>query len=179
MENGNNFWRKAISLEMHNVDVAFKVLEEDQKAPPGWNRVTGHLVFDIKMDITHKARWVLDGHKTSDPISSTYAGVVSRESVRKVFTYSALNELDICASDIINAYLQAPSTQKDYVICGLEFILDNVGKVALMHRALYGGKAAGRDYRNHLRSCMQHLNFTSCPADPDVWMSPAIKADVS
>ena len=48
-----------------------------------------------------------------------------------------------------------------------------------MRRALYGGKAAGRDFRNHLRSCMRHLNFESCPADPDVWMIPAKKSDGS
>jgi hypothetical protein len=55
--------------------------------------------------------------------------------------------------------------------------VENEGKVALIHRALYGGKSAGRDFRNHLRSCMHHLGFKSCPADPDVWMRPAIKDD--
>ena len=35
---------------------------------------------------TRKARWVLDGHKKLDPIGSTYAGVVSRESVRRALT---------------------------------------------------------------------------------------------
>ena len=59
----------------------------------------------------------------------------------------------------------------------MEFCLKNVGKVALIHCALYGGKAAGRDFRNHLRLCMLHLNFESCPADPDVWMRPAKKTD--
>ena len=90
------------------------------------------------------------------------------ESVRIAFTYAALNGLDVCAADIRNAYLQAPSSCKHYVICGPEFGLENVGKVALIHRALYGGKTAGRDYRNHLRSCILHLDFRSCPADPDV-----------
>ena len=55
--------------------------------------------------------------------------------------------------------------------------MENVGKIALVHRAWYGGKTAGRDFRNHLRSCMHHLNFKSCPADPDVWMREALKAD--
>ena len=50
---------------------------------------------------------------------------------------------------------------------------------AIMHRAVYGGKTSGRDFRNHLQSCMQFLNFTSCPAGPDVWMRPAIKSDGS
>ena len=178
-KNGNTFWRDAIKKEMTNVGIAFEVLEEGLSAPPGWHKVTGHLVFDVKMDFTRKARWVLDGHKTPDPVGSTYAGVVSRESVRIAFTYAALNGLDVFAADIQNAYLQAPSSQKDYIVCGIEFGLENVGKVALIHRALYGGKAAGRDFRNHLRSCMHHLDFVSCPADPDVWMRPAKKADGS
>jgi hypothetical protein len=31
--------------------------------------------------------------------------------------------------------------------------------------------------RNHLRSCINFLNFKSCPADPDIWMRSAIKSD--
>jgi hypothetical protein len=108
---------------------------------------------------------------------STYAGVVSRESVRIALTYAALNGLKVCAADIQNAYLQAPSSQKDFIICGAEFVVENIGKRALIHRALYGGKAAGRDFRNHLRSCMLHLGFSPCLADPDVWMRPATKPD--
>ena len=126
------------------------------------------------MDFTRKARYVLDGHKTEDPIISTYAGVVNRESIRIVLTYAALNGLDVCAADIQNAYLQAPSSQRHYIICGPEFGLENEGKVATIVRALYGGKTTGRDFRNHLRECMKHLGFTSCPADPDVWMRPAV-----
>ena len=82
-------------------------------------------------------------------------------------------------ADIRNAYLQSPTSQKHYIICGPEFGMENVGKVAIMHRAVYGGKMSVRDFKNHLRSCMQFINFTSCPADPDVWMRPAIKNDGS
>ncbi len=176
-KNGNDFWSKAIDKEMLNAGIAFEVLEDGKLPPPGWRQVTGHMVFDVKMDFTRKARWVLDGHRTPAVDGCTYAGVVSRESVRIMFTYAALNGLDICAADILNAYLQAPSSQKDYIVCGPEFGLENVGKKALIHRALYGGKAAGRDFRNHLRACMRHLGFESCPADPDVWMRPGKKDD--
>ena len=55
--------------------------------------------------------------------------------------------------------------------------LENVGKVALIKRALYGGKSAGRDFWEHLRNCMEFLGFTSCKADPDVWMRAAVKSD--
>jgi hypothetical protein len=109
------------------------------------------------------------GYKLPTPEGSTFAGVVSRESVRIALTYAALNGLEVCAADIRNAYLQAPSSCKDYIICGPEFGVENEGKVTLIHRALFGGKSAGRDFRNHLRSsCMHHVGFKSYPADPDV-----------
>ena len=129
------------------------------------------------MDFTRKARWVLNGHKTPDLIGSTYAGVVSRESARIALTYAALNDLDVFTADIQNAYLQAPSSQKDYIVCGPEFGVENIGQTALIHCALYSGKAAGRDFRNHLCSCIEFLNFKSCLADPNMWMRPAIKSD--
>eukprot|EP00957_Ditylum_brightwellii_P127024 9683781-Ditylum_brightwellii.AAC.1 len=162
---------------MFNVGIAFEVLEHERNLPVGWKKVTGHIVFDVKMGFIRKARWVLDGHKTPDPDGSMYAGVVSRESVRIALTYAALNFLGVTAAEIQNTYLQAPSSQKDCIICGSEFGLENVRKRALIKRALYGVKAAGRDFRNHLRACMWHIGFKFCPADPDVWMRPALKAD--
>jgi hypothetical protein len=179
-KNGNTLWADAIKKEMTNVGVAFEILPEDGQPPPGWSKVSGHIIFDVKMDYTRKARWVLNGHLTPDATDvSTYAGVVSRESKRIALTYAALNDLDVIAADIRNAYLQAPSSRKDYIICGIEFGLENVGKKALIRRALYGGKTAGRDFRNHLRECMDFLGFTSCKADPDVWMRAAKKNDGS
>ena len=145
--------------------------------PVGWKPSSGHIIWDVKIDFTRKARLVLDGYKCTTPTGSTSAGAVSRESVRIALTYAALNRLDVCAADIQNAYLQAPSSQKDFIYCGLEFGSENKGKRALIKRALYGGKAAGRDFRNHLRDCMRHLKFEPCLSDPDVWMRPAKKAD--
>jgi hypothetical protein len=141
--NENTLWKDALAKEMTEVGVCFEVLPEGKAAPLGWKHVTGHLVWDVKMDFTRKARWVLDGHLTPSPIGSTYADVVSRESVRIAFTYAALNGLDVFAADIRNAYIQAPSSCKDYIICGPEFGIENIGRVALIWRALYGGKTSG------------------------------------
>eukprot|EP00957_Ditylum_brightwellii_P176724 13460682-Ditylum_brightwellii.AAC.2 len=125
-------------------------MENDKKTPGGWAKVTGHIIFNAKMDFMRKARWVLDGHKTPD-----------------------LN-LGVWTEDIQNAYLQALSSQKYYIVCGAEFGLKNVWKQALIRRSLYGEKLAGKDFYNHLRECIRHLGFVACPADPDVWMGPAI-----
>ena len=178
-ENGNTLWMDAIDKEMYEVDVAFKILEDEESLPVGYKRSSGHLVFDVKMDFTRKARWVKDGHRTPDLEDNKYAGVVSRESVRIALTYAALHGIDVLAADIRNAYLQAPTSEKHYIICGEEFGLENVGKRALIVRALYGGKAAGRDFWHHLWSCMGHLGFKSKGGDPDVWMRPMTRADGS
>jgi hypothetical protein len=98
--NGNTLWMDALKLEMHNVGVAIVVLEDGKSVPQGWTKARGHIIWDLKMDFTRKARWVLGGHKLPTPEGSTYAGVVSRESVRIALTYAALNGLEVCASDI-------------------------------------------------------------------------------
>ena len=54
-----------------------------------------------------------------------------------------------------------------------------MGKYALVWRALYGGKSAGKDLRNHIRSCMRHLDFASCPTDPYVRMRQAKHSNVT
>lgn len=174
---GDSKWSDAHKMEMTNVGIAFEILPNGEKAPPGWSKASGHLIFDVKMDFTRKARWVKDGHRTPDPKTSTYAGVVSRESIRIALTYAALHQIDVKCADIKNAYLQAPSSEKHFIYCGPEFGLENVGKVALIRRALYGGKAAGRDFWHHLRSCMEHLKFESSKADPDVWFRASKRKD--
>ena len=85
------------------------------------------------MDFTRKSRWVKDGHTTPDPSTSNYAGLLSRESVRINLTYAALNDVDVTTADIQNAYLQAPSSEKHFIICRHEFGLEHVGNIALIH----------------------------------------------
>jgi hypothetical protein len=167
--NGNTLWQDALLKEMGSVCVAFEILGPGMKAPPGWHKASGHLVFDVKMDFSRKARWVKDRHKTPDSATSSFAGVVSRDSIRIALTHAALLGLPVLGADICNAYLQAPSSEKHFIICGPGFGIENEGCIALIHRALYGGKVAGRDFWHHLRDCMGQLGFTSSRADPDFW----------
>lgn len=170
---GTTFWKDAINKEMKNVRVAFDVLDENSNIEPGRIYLECYMVFDVKMDFTRKARFVANGSKTPD-LDNTYAGVVSRETVRIAFVYAALNGLDVTAGDIQNAYLTAPSSEKYWTICGPEFGPELQGSKALIVRALYGTKCAGRDFRNHLRGCMEMLNYQPCLADPDLWMRDAV-----
>ena len=123
------------------------------------------------MDFTRKARWVKYGHRTPDPETSSYSGVVSCKSIRILLTYAALHEVDVMAADIRNAYLHAPTSEKHLIICDADLHgIEHAGKRACIVRALYGGKLAGMDFWIHLRACMDILGFTSCFAEPDLWM---------
>ena len=53
--NGNTLWADSRKLEMSNVGVASEILKPGDKSPPGWNKESGHLIYDIKMEFTKKA----------------------------------------------------------------------------------------------------------------------------
>ena len=173
---GTDFWRKAIEKEMKNVLMAFE-FRDDDVVPIGYKQIPCHMIFDVKMCLTRKARFVAGGHMTDPPKESTYSSVVSRDSVRIAFTIAALNDLDILAADVQNAYLNAPTRERLYTIAGMEFGANFVGRPVLIVRALYGLKSSGARWRDHMASTLRDGGFKSCLADPDVWMRPQTKPD--
>jgi hypothetical protein len=175
-ETGTTFWADALTKEMKTVFPAFEILEDGAIAPVGYQCIPCHIVFDIKMDLTRKARFVAGGHKTEPPASITYASVVSRESVRIAFLIAALNGLDVLSGDVQGAYLNAPCREKVYTVCGPEFGI-YCGRIAVIRLALYGLKSSGFAWRSHLAETLRGYDFTMCYADNDVWMRPAEKAD--
>ena len=100
------------------MSVAFEVLEDGKRPSAAHKRLPFHIIYDIKMDSTRKARLVAEGCRIPNPVTSTYAGVVSREIVSIAFTYAALNCLDVWATDVKNVFLQAPCSEKYYIVCG-------------------------------------------------------------
>ena len=133
-ENGNTYWKDAIAMEYERVKVAFQLIDDGHKIPPTYQKITCHLVFEVKFDLRRKARYVAGGHLTTTPTFLTYSSVVSRESVRIAFLLAALNGLDVWAADIQNAYLNAPTKEKVYFIAGEEWG-DHAGKPILVVRA--------------------------------------------
>ena len=154
---------------MTNVKISFKVLNSGDYVPPCIQEIKCHLIFDVKIEnFRRKARLVASGHLTNTPTEMTYASVVSRESVRIALTLAALNNLEVKTADIENAYLTAPVSEKIWTVLGPEFG-DDQGKRAIVVSALYGLKSAVALFRNHLAECMQHLGWTLCISDRDVW----------
>ncbi|KAL7545200.1 hypothetical protein ACHAWF_014099 [Thalassiosira exigua] len=133
-------------------------------------KITCHMIFDVKMeDFRRKARFVAGGHKTEVPKTITYASVVSRETVRLALLLASLNDLEVKAADIMNAYITAPVTEKIWTVLGPEFGEDAC-KSAIIVRAIDGLKSAGAAFRAHLASAMRSMGYDSCRADPDLWM---------
>ena len=98
---------------MKNVKPAFE-FRNDDKMPIGYKEIGCHMIFDVKIYLTRKIRLVAGVHNTDPPKYSTYASVVSRDSVHIAFTVTALNGLDVIFTDVQNAYLNAPTSNKNW-----------------------------------------------------------------
>ena len=176
-ENGNNLWRKAIDKELGNVRVAFRLMEEGERLPAGSKEIPYHIIFDVKLDLTRKARLVAGGHRNKGvPTFTTFSTVASRDSVRLMFLIAALNDLKLQSADIGNAYLNAKCRERVHVRCGAElFGQEHKGKLAVICRALYGLKTSGASWRQHLANEIRNVGFTNTKGDPDVYRRKASK----
>ena len=95
------------------------------------------MTFGIKMeDFRQKARLVPCGHMTNAPGVMTYVSAVSCETVYIDLTITALDDLEVKQSNIMNAYVPAPVTENIWTVLGPEFG-DNAGKKAVIVCELY------------------------------------------
>jgi hypothetical protein len=161
---------------MKNVLMAFDY-PKDGKPPPGYKEIRCNMIFDIKSTLVRKARLVAGGHMTDPPKDAVFSSVVTRDSVRIAFTMAALNDLEVLAGDVQNAYLNAPTKEKCWFRAGPEFGADKEGTPVIIVRALYGLKSSGARWRDHLAATLREAGYQSCYADPDVWMKPNTKPD--
>ena len=177
-ETGTDFWRKALGKEMNKVKVAWTAADGvspeqartgKESSMIGYQEIRCHVIFDMKMDFTRKARFVAGGHTTDTPSSITYSSVVSRDSVQLAFLIAGLNDLDVLAGDVTNAYLNVKYRKKIWFKGGLDTGEDR-GKVLIVTRVLYGLKSSGAAWRADLATTLRELQLTSTQADPNVWI---------
>ena len=176
------YWKDAIEKELRVVKVAWESREDldlgEVRAGRqliGHTEITCHMVFDVKMDLTRKARLVAGGHLTDAPSSLTYSSVVSRDSIRIAFLLASLNNLKVLACDIGNAYLNAPCREKIWFLGGPDVGTEYQGKVCVMVRALYGLKSSGASWRATLMATLYEMGFEDTKADPCVLRRKAKK----
>jgi hypothetical protein len=176
-KNGNTLWANAIAKEMKEIRIAFNILPDGHSTPIGYQKIPCHMIFDVKMeDFRQKARLVAGGHRTKPPATITYASVVSRETVRLALTIASLNDLKVKVGDVLSTYITAPVKEKVWTVLGPEFGHD-AGKSAIIVHALYRLKSAGAAFQAHLASFMRQMGYTSCKADPDLWLKAVTRPE--
>ena len=179
----NSKWYDATKLEMDQIN-EYKVFQDHGKAqndpksrkvsnaPDGYQKIRVHLIFAVKHDGRHKARLVAGGHLTPDPIESIYSGVFSIRSLRLVIFLAKLNNLEVWGADTGNAYLEAKTKEKLYVVAGPEF--DELeGHILVIYKELYGLKSSGLRWSQKIHDIMLDMGFSPCKADPSVWLRKA------
>ena len=77
-QNGNTLWRDAELKELGQLRdyETFKDYGKG-KAPAGYKAIKYHIVYDVKHNLSCKARLAANGNMTPTPISSVYSSVVS------------------------------------------------------------------------------------------------------
>ena len=85
-------------------------------APPNHQKMRVNLIFAVKYNGRHKARLVADGSLTPEPAENIYSGVVSLRHLRLVIFLGELNNLELWGADIGNAYLEAHTQEKLFII---------------------------------------------------------------
>ena len=109
----NTLCTDAIAKETKGMSPAFKKLENGKNVPIGYQRANCHIIFDVKMEyFRRKARLVAGGHVTEPPVAIAYAGLVSRDTVRIVMEFAAMNDLPVKVAYIQNARITAPVMDK-------------------------------------------------------------------
>ena len=170
--NDDNEWENALQKEVNQINEfeTFRIIPDEQPMPKGYKRIPYHFVFDVKFDLRRKARLVAGGHMTAPLREHVYSGVVSMEAIRIGFMLAKMNGLQVCAGDIGNAYLNAKTKEKVYVIAGPEFGPEAEGKRMIIDKSLYGLKSSAARFHEHLSTKLKMMGYSPSKADPDLWM---------
>jgi len=166
ISNDNSLWSHAIAKEISKME-KFEVFKTSDSIPVDHSRLRCIMVFDIKLDGTHKARLVADGSGT--PLyEDVYSSFVAPEHVSLAMLVATINNLEQDMIDLENAYLHALTKELAYTILP-DGYGDLRGKVLIFHKTLYGVRTSGALFLEELSSALLSLGFHPSRADPDLW----------
>jgi hypothetical protein len=97
---------------------------------------------------------------------------VSLRGLRTLVFLAELNGLETWATDIGNAYLEAETRERVYIIAGAEFG-ELEGHTLVIFKALYGLRSSGLRWHERFADCLRDMGFTPSKAEPDIWMRPS------
>ena len=171
LANGNTKWQDSERLEISQLLEYGTFIDKGSggEAPAGYKKIRGHMIYDVKHDGRHKSRYVAGGHLTDPNVESVYSGVVSLRGIRLVVFIAELNRLSLWGADVGNAYLEAKTKEKVYIIAGGEFgALE--GHTLLIDKALYGLRSSGLCWHQRFSDVMRSMGFFQSKAEGDIWM---------
>ena len=164
-EANNTLWANAIAKEMDKI-TNFRVFKESTTTLDNHTRLRCMLIFDIKLDGTHKACLVADG--SDIPLyDDAYSSVIAPEHIRLAFIVATLNNLDHDMIDLENAYLHAVTKELAYFILPSDFGPLG-GKILIFHKALYGMRTSRACFHEALSVVLLSMGFMPSKADPDL-----------
>ena len=178
-KNGNTKWVDSEHLELKQLfDYKFAIDKGPGDQPlPGYTKIRCRMIYAVKHDGRHKARYVAGGHLTKEPEESVYSSVVSLRSLRIIILAAELNGLELFQADVGSAYLEALTGEKICFIAGEEFEFFGMkGHTLILHKALYGLRSSGKCWHSHFSATLRSEGFVPSLADPDVWMRQDLKA---
>ena len=80
-----------------------------------------------------------------------------------------LNQMGAWGTNISSAYLEAFKKEKLFVKAGPE-VGDQVGRILLVKKALYGLQTSGVQWHERLADCLHGMGSFPCKTEPDIWM---------
>ena len=128
------------------------------------------------MYFTRKVRYAANGSMADTPVGLYYSSVLYRDSVIIAFLVAALNDSDIFAYNISNAYLNAPCQEIIWFVAGLKFGNILEGKVMKSVCTLNGLKSSGSIWRKMSKDpIVNFLRLIPNTIDPKMYYGRNIK----
>ncbi len=125
------------------------------------------MIYAVKHDGRHKARFVAGGHLTKEPEESVCSSVVSLRSLRIIILTAELNGLELYQADVGSAYLEALTGELIYFKAGKEFAhLGMEDHILVLYKALYGLRSSGQCWHSHFSMTLRSEVFTHSWATP-------------
>ena len=94
--------------------------------------------------------------------------------MKLVIFLGKLNNLELWGADIGNAYLEAPTEEKLYIVAGPEFE-DWEGFILTFSKAPYRLKSSGKRWAESLHDILKDMNFTPSRADQCIRLKKNMK----
>ena len=95
--------------------------------------------------------------------------IFSLRNLKLVIFLGKLNNLELWGADIGNAYLEAPTEEKLYIVAGPVFE-DWEGYILTFSKALYWLKSSGKRSAETLHDILKDMNFIPSRADQCIWL---------